>query len=128
MENKLYPAPFDEKNLSADALRDDVFADFYEAKDSKGHKSHMIGRLSVDNDKYYIDGYVSASWSDNDNTITIELLACPCEEDFFSMTDDFLMYYSEIFKAWECEDNENLVVKCKSEDNKLFVGFYFEED
>lgn len=127
-ENELTPAPFDEKNLSADSLRDNIFGDFYDQRFSKGRKARKLGHILIDTDKYYIDGYVSVEWSSDSNTIVLELLACPCEEDFFSMTDDFLLYYTEIFKEWECPDNEGLVVKCNSEDDKLYVSFYFKTE
>ena len=127
---KRVAAVFDDKDLCDDSLRDNVFGDFYWAADMKGGHSHMIGTVSVCNDRYCFDGVVDAQW-DESNTIRIELLACPCPEDFFSMRDDFFKYYEEEFKDWEdglkenCLGGDSAEVEFCHEDNVLYVSFWW---
>ena len=122
-------APFDSKNLLDDSLRDDVFQGCYQCADMKGRKSHMTGPESVSGygkDDLYLDCIVDAQWSSNSNTIRIELLACPCQEDFSSMREDFFKYYEQVFKEWECPENRDLRVEFSRENNVLYVSFFFE--
>ncbi len=130
-------APFDGKNLIDDDLRDVVFQNCYWAADMKGGRSHMIGHVDVDSydkDGIYLDAIVDAQWSDSSNTIRIELLACPCQEDFFSMRDDFFRHYEGIFREWEqglkdnCIEPDSAEVDFKREGNVLYVSFYFVTD
>ena len=124
-------APFDGKNLCDDSLRDDVFRDSYWAADMKGSKSHMIGPVSVDTDDVFFDGIVDAQWNEDSNTIRIELVACPCIEDFFSMRDDFFRYYEGIFREWEqglkdnCIEPDSAEVEFKRDGNVLYVSFWW---
>ena len=124
-------APFDGKNLVDDTLRDDVFQGCYECDDMKGRKSHMVGRVSEDSDKVCLDCIVDAQWSDSSNTLRIELLACPCQTDFFSMRDDFFRYFEEQFKEWEvalkdnCVGSDSAEVEFKREGNVLYVSFWW---
>lgn len=126
-------APFDGKNLMDDSLRDDVFQNFYCASDMKGGRSHMVGLVRVDCDKIslYLDAIVDAQWSEQSNTIRIELLASPCAEDFFSMRDDFFRYYEGVFRNWEQQLKENCVepdtaeVEFRRESNVLYVSFWW---
>lgn len=124
-------APFDEKNLSDDGLRDDVFRDCYECDDMKGRASHLLGHVSVDDDEHYFDGIVDVRWSSSWNTIRIELMACPCQTDFFSMRDNFFRYYEQVFKGWESDLKENCIapdsaeVEFKREGNVLYVSFWW---
>lgn len=122
---ELISAPFDDKNLCDDSLRDEIFSGFFETDDMRDGKSHMIGKLNVDNDRFYIDAYVSAEWNSQSNTICLEMLACPSQSDFFFMIDDFYKYYTEIFERWENQDCEYLKVVFRREKNKLFVSFFF---
>ena len=124
-------APFDGKNLMDDGLRDDVFQSFYWARDMKGIRSHMVGPVKVDSDKVYLDAIVDAQWSEQSNTIRIELLACPCSEDFFSMREGFFRYYEAVFREWEQGMKENCIepdtakVEFQHEDNVLYVSFWW---
>ena len=127
---KRVAAVFDGKDLIDDSLRDNVFGDFYWAADMKGSHSHMIGTVSVCNDDYCFDGIVDAQW-DESNTIRIELVACPCPEDFESMRDDFFKYYEEEFKDWEdglkenCLGDDSAEVEFKRDGNVLYVSFWW---
>lgn len=134
---KKIPAPFDGKNLIDDDLRDDVFQTCYWAADMKGGKSHMIGPVSVDEyeDKgIYLDAIVDAQWNDASNTIRIELLACPCHEDFFSMRENFFRYYERLFKEWEQGLIENSIepdsacVDFRRDGNVLYVSFWWVQE
>lgn len=121
-------APFDDKNLCDDSLRDDVFGDCYQADDMRRGKSHLIGYVSEDSDEIYFDGIVDAQWRCDSNVLRIELLACPAQENFFSMREDFFKYYEQTFKAWENPANECLVVETEREGNVLYVSFWFETE
>ena len=127
---KRVAAVFDGKDLVDDSLRDYEFDGFYWADDTKGSHSHMIGTVSVCNDKYCFDGIVDAQW-DESNTIRIELLACPCSEDFYSMREDFFKYYEDKFKEWEEGMKENCIgdgsaeVEFRHEDNVLYVRLWW---
>ena len=127
------PAPFDGKNLCDDSLRDDVFRDCYQAADMKGGKSHLIGRVEVDEYEtsgIYLDAIVDAQWRCNSNVLRIELLACPCQEDFF-MREDFFKYYERVFKEWEqglkgnCGAPDSAEVEMKRKGNVLYVSFWW---
>ena len=128
---KRIAAPFDGKNLCDDSLRDDVFRDCYYCDDSKGRKTHVLGNVTEDNEDVYFDGIVDARWSETSNTIRIELMACPCQEDFFSMRDDFFKHYEKLFKGWEndvkehCFDDEGFLVEFERENNVLYVRFWW---
>lgn len=123
-------APFDGKNLCDDSLRDVVFSDCFWASDMKGGKSHMIGPVSVDTDDVFFGGIVDAQWNEDSNTIRIELVACPCPEDF-SMREDFFRYYEGVFKEWEqgLKDNsvepDSACVEFKRDGNVLYVSFWW---
>ena len=125
------PASFDGKNLCDDSLRDDVFQSCYWAADMKGVKSHMIGPVSVDTDDVFFDGIIDVQWNEDSNTIRIELVACPCIEDFFSMQDDFFRYYEGVFKEWEQGLIDNSVppdsacVEFERDGNVLYVSFWW---
>lgn len=129
---RLIPAPIDNKNLCEDGFEDEVFRDFYQASDHrKGtNKRHLIGALHVDSyetNGLYIDGFVDVKWQWGDNTICIELIACPASEDFLSMREDFAKHYTNVFKGWENPDNPYLVVKTFQKENKLYVSFFFKD-
>lgn len=128
---KRHEAIFDGKDLVDDSLRDEVFQGCYWAADMKGRKSHMVGPVRVDTDEIYFDGIVDAQWNEASNTIRIELVACPCPEDFYTMRDDFFKYYEREFKDWErglrenCFGNDSAEVEFQREGNVLFVSFWW---
>jgi len=132
MEKK--PAIFDGKDLVDDSLRDEVFESCYWCADMKGRKSHMVGPVKVDThdkDGVYLDCIVDAQWNEASNTIRIELVACPCPEDFYSMREDFFRYYEGIFREWEeglkenCFEPDSAEVEFKREGNVLYVSFWW---
>ena len=128
---KKVPAPFDGKNLVDDSLRDNIFSDCFWAADMKGAKSHMIGCVGADTDDVYFDGIVDAQWSEDSNTLRIELVACPCPDDFFSMREDFFRYYESLFKEWEqgmienCIAPDSACVDFTRDGNVLYVSFWW---
>ena len=126
----LIPAPIDNKNLMEDPFEDEVFGDFYAASDHRdGSRSrHLYGSLKLDTDEYYVDGVVEAKWSFGGHEVIISLKAVPPTEDMEQMRDDCYKYYENLFKSWECEDNEGLVVKTSRMYDNLYVKFYFEVD
>ena len=126
----LIPAPIDNKNLMEDPFEDEVFGDFYAAIDHRdGSRSrHLYGSLKLDTDEYYVDGVVEAKWSFGGHEVIISLKAVPPTEDMEQMRDDCYKYYENLFKSWECEDNEGLVVKTSRMYDNLYVKFYFEVD
>lgn len=125
-ERSLIPAPFDNKNLMEDALTDNVFENFYQAVDHyKNGRCHLIGHLRIFAGGIYIDGLVDVSWKRGTNVIIIKLLASPSCDDT-TMRDDCYNFYEKIFKEWECDENEGLVVKTSRMFDNLYVKFYFE--
>jgi len=133
MEKKV-PALFDGKDLIDDDLLDVVFQNCYLAADMKGGRSHIIGHVEVDSydkDGIYLDAIVDAQWSASSNTIRIELLACPCAEDFHSMRHDFFRHFECVFREWEeglkqnCIEPDSAEVEFKREGNVLYVSFWW---
>lgn len=125
-QRSLIPAPFDNKNLMEDALTDSVFENFYQAVDHyKNGRCHLIGHLYICNDDVYVDGYVDVSWKSRTNVVIIKLLATPHGDDS-EMRDDCYNFYEKIFKEWECDENEGLVVETSRMCDNLYVKFYFE--
>lgn len=126
---KLISAPLDGKNISDDSLREEVFNGCYEARDSVGLHSHMVGHILIDEDDIYLDGIVEARWQSNWNVIQITLLACPSQADFAAMGDSFIKHFERVFKAWECPENEALRVSFERIGNTgLNVSLWFEID
>lgn len=125
------PAPLDDKNLCDDSLRDDVFEGCYWCDDSKNGKSHVLCHIEEDYDDIYFDGIVDAQWSSKSNTIRVELKACPCTDDFYSMREDFFKHYERLFKGWEDDvkenhrDDDGFLVEFEREDNVLYVSFWW---
>lgn len=128
MAEKLIPAPLDDKNVCDDFLRDDTFADFYQAEDSRNGATHLIGTKSVDTDEFYFDGIIDVKWYESRNVIEIELLACPCREDFPSMCEDFFRYYEKTFKEMEVQEEGYPRIQTSRRRNTLMVGFYWVDD
>ena len=122
-------APIDNKNLMEDPFEDDVFRDFYAASDHRdGSKTrHLIGHKTVkENGIDCEDGIVDVRWKWGDNCVTITLLAVSPTEDWESVRGYIFEDYRKEFKAWECEENENLAVDFYELGDKLNVIFYFE--
>ena len=126
----LIPAPIDNKNLLEDPFEDEVFADFYACKDHRdgSRTRHLMGTLNLDSDDYYVDGFMEVNWKFGGHKVIISLKAVPQTEDIEQMRDDCYKYYENLFKSWECEDNEGLVVKTSRMYDNLYVKFYFEVD
>lgn len=116
-------APIDNKNLMEDAFEDEVFRDFYWAPDH-GRKKHrrLIGSVKTEN----YDAIVEAKWCFGDAAIEIMVVGLQPAEDYDSVRDEVFAHYEKIFKAWQCEDNEDLVVETKRMLGILSVSFYFE--
>ena len=130
MATKLIPAPIDNKNLLEDPFEDDVFGNFYAARDHRdGSRSrHLIGNLKINADDLYIDAIIDVSWKYGGNNIYIKMLACPPTEDFDEMLKDVRKYYERIFKEWENPDNEGLKIIFHRLNVGFDVTFYFEVD
>ena len=123
-------APIDNKNIMEDPFEDEVFGDFYAAHDHRASKRrHLIGRKRVQNEDgfdYDADALVDVRWVWGDNCVTITLLAVPRTEDWEDTRRHIFDAYKREFKAWECEDNEGLVVEFYELGDMLNVIFYFE--
>lgn len=122
-------APIDNKNLMEDPFEDEVFGDFDAAHDHrvKGVR-HLVGRKTVDDERGVPceSGLVDVRWKWGDNCVTITLLAVPRTEDWEDTRRHIFDSYRQEFKAWECPDNEGLVVEFYELGDKLNVIFYFE--
>ncbi len=124
-------APIDNKNIMEDPFEDEVFGDFYAAHNHRdgSRMRHLIGRKRVQNEDgfdYDADALVDARWKYGDNCVTITLLAVPRTEDWEDTRRHIFDSYKQEFKAWECPDNEGLVVEFYELQNTLNVIFYFE--
>lgn len=118
---KIY-APIDNKNLMEDAFEDDVFRDFYAAPEHRKRKRrHLIGHVKTEN----YDAIVDVKWSYGDASIDIQVIAIQSSEDYELVRDEVFDHYEQVFKAWQCEDNEGLVVETKRVLGILIVSFYF---
>lgn len=123
-------APIDNKNLMEDGFTDDVFRDFYHATDHyKNHVRHLVGTINLaDYDKELIgmEAYVDVKWNFGNSHITITLLAYnPCE-NLHDVKQAVFDHYRNVFKEWECDENEGLVVDFYQLNDKLNVIFYYE--
>lgn len=116
-------APIDNKNLIEDSFEDDVFRDFYWAPDHRagGRRRHMIGSVKTEN----YDAMVDVKWCWGDAAIDIQVIAIQPTEDIDYVREEVFDYYERIFKSWECEENEGLVIKFKRVLGILTVSFYF---
>jgi hypothetical protein len=120
-------APIDNKNLLEDPFTDEVFGEFDAAHDHySGGVRHLIGRKTVIEDGVECEsGLVDVRWKWGDNCVTITLLAVPKSEDWEYIRRCIFDAYKQEFKAWECEDNPDLVVEFYELLDKLNVIFYF---
>lgn len=120
---KIY-APIDNKNLMEDPFEDEVFQDFYWAPDHRtgSKRRHLIGSVKTEN----YDAMVDVKWCWGDNSIAIQVIAIQPAEDIDEVRREVFNYYEQLFKSWQCEDNESLVVETKIVLGILTVSFYFE--
>ncbi len=132
LENNLIPAPIDNKNLMEDAFEDDVFCDSFLAARDHRKKSvrHFIGLAEVYDDEFpkcvNYAGYVDVSWNYGGNVVTIKVIGVCASEDFDESRNEIFNHYRKLFKSWECESNPDLVVRFSSENDTLYVQFYFD--
>ena len=129
MEKKIIPAPIDNKNLMEDPFEDEVFADLYAAEDHRERGvRHLIGLCTPKDENGFPleDGIVDVRWAYGGNTVTIRLIAVnPCN-GFEVTQEEVFRHYKEIFKSWECEENQGLVVSFDSGRNVLYVHFNYD--
>lgn len=116
-------APIDNKNLMEDGFEDDVFQDFYYAPNHRWNNiRHLVGSVKTEN----YDALVDVQWSFGSHSIDIQLLAYQPSENKDDVEQEVFDHYERVFKAWECEDNPDLVVKTRRINGILTVSFYFE--
>jgi len=135
MEKNLIECPIDNKNLMEDPFEDseELFGNFFVGRNHRvGSERHFVGVVEVYDEEFpkcvNSSGIVDASWNYGSNTVTIHLLAVsPCE-DFDTQRDEIFEHYKKIFKSWECEENPGLVVRFGSENDKLYVHFYYDTE
>ena len=123
------PAPIDNKNLPEDTFEDDVFDDFYQACDHRdgSRTRHLVGtKTAIEDGIPAWSSIVDVRWKWGDNCVTITLLAVPKSEDWEETRRRIFDSYKREFKAWECEDNPDLVVEFYELQDTLNVIFYFE--
>lgn len=122
---KIY-APIDNKNLMEDPFEDEVFQDFYWAPDHRtgSKRRHLIGSVKTEN----YDAMVDVRWCWGDHSIAIQVIAIQPTEDIDEVRREVFDYYEQLFKSWQCEDNESLVVETKIVLGILTVSFYFEDE
>ena len=120
---KIY-APIDNKNLMEDPFEDEVFRDFYWAPDHRdGSKCrHLIGSVKTEN----YDAIVEARWYWGAHSIGIKVIGLQPSEDVDDVRKEVFDYYEQVFKSWQCEDNEGLIVETSRALGVLTVSFYFE--
>ena len=120
---KIY-APIDNKNILEDPFEDDVFKDFYWGPDHRTgtKRRHLIGSVKTEN----YDAMVDVKWSFGDAAIDIQVIAIQPTEDIDDVRREVFDHYEQVFKAWQCEENEGLVVETKRVLGILTVSFYFE--
>lgn len=120
---KIY-APIDNKNLMEDPFEDEVFRDFYWAPDHRtgSKRRHMVGNVKTEN----YDAIVDVKWFWGDHSIDIQVIAIQPTGDIDDVRKEVFDHYEQTFKAWQCEDNEGLVVETKRVLGILTVSFYFE--
>lgn len=134
MEKNLMACPIDNKNLMEDPFEDEVFCDdFLAARDHRNNgMRHLIGKVKVYDEEFpkcvNYCGYVDVCWHYGGNTVIIKVIGVAANEDFDETRDEIFEYYKNLFKSWECEENENLVVRFGSENDSLFVHFYWSVD
>ena len=123
-------APIDNKNLMEDPFEDEVFGEFDSAHDHySGGVRHLVGRKYVIEDGVECEsGLVDVRWKWGDNCVTITLLAVPKSEDWEETRRHIFDSYKREFKAWECDENPDLVVEFYELQDKLNVIFYFNCD
>ena len=133
-EKNLMECPIDNKNLMEDPFTEEVFCDgFMAARDHyKNGLRHLIGKVVIYDDEcpnlVNSCGYVDVLWHFGGNTVMIKVIAVDAGEDFDVTRDEIFNHYEQLFKSWECESNPNLVVRVGSENDALYVHFYWGAD
>lgn len=119
---KIY-APIDNKNLMEDAFEDDVFANFYWAPEHRtgSKRRHMVGMVKTEN----YDAMVDVKWCWGEHSIDIQVIGIQPAEDIDEVRREVFYHYEQLFKAWQCDDNPDLVVETKRVLGILTVSFYF---
>lgn len=133
MEEKLMECPIDNKNLMEDPFEDEVFDDFLAARDHyKNGVRHLIGEVAIYDGEFpnCVDysGYVDVSWHYGGNTVTIKVIAVDASEDFDETRNAIFEHYENIFKSWENQSDSGLTVRVGSENDSLYVHFYWSVD
>ena len=120
---KIY-APIDNKNLMEDGFEDEVFRDFYWAPDHRtgSKRRHLIGSVKTEN----YDAIVDVRWSWGGHSIDIQVIGFQPSEDIDEVRKEVFDHYEQVFKSWQCEDNEGLAVETKRVLGILTVSFFFE--
>lgn len=118
---ELIEAPIDNKNLMEDAFEDDVFVDFYCAKDHRTDgKRHLIGYK-----KEWADCWLDVYWEYGWNTVTITVLAIPGTEDFDEVSQEVYDGVRKTFSEWEGDDS-HIHVRFFLSGNTISVHFFFD--
>ena len=119
-------APIDNKNLMEDSFEDAVFSGFYWAPDhrTRSNRRHLIGSVKTEN----YDAMVDVKWCWGDHSIEIRVIAIQPTEDADEVRREVFDHYEQLFKSWQCEDNENLVVDSYSILDILTVSFYYKDE
>lgn len=134
MEKNLIECPIDNKNLMEDPFEDEVFGDYFlAARDHrKNGTRHLIGKVAVYDEEFpkciNYWGYVDVSWHYGGNTVTIKVIAVDASEDFDETRDEIFKYYEKLFKSWENQSDSGLTVRVGSENDSLYVHFYWSVD
>ena len=126
-------APIDNKNLCEDGFEDDVFRNFSFAPDHRNGKGvrHLVGTVNLadyNKELLGLEAIVDVKWNWGDSFITITLLAYNPTESLHEVRDEVFKHYRQVFKAWECPENEGLVVEFYELGDKLNVIFYFKSE
>ena len=121
-------APIDNKNLTEDGFEDDVFQDLYAASDHrKRGMRHLIGYHREWGSE--VGGaIIEAKWHYGEHMVVINVLAAAPQEDFDEVCKEVFAAATDTFKAWQCDDNPDLVVETEVRDHSLIVSFYFETE
>lgn len=114
-------APIDNKNLMEDPFEDEIFGDFYYAKDHlKNGKRHLIGYK-----KEWADCLLDVYWEYGWNTVRITVLAVPGYDDFEYVCHEVYDGVRKTFSEWEGDDS-HIHVDFLLSGNTIYVHFFFD--